>query len=340
MQALTYLLTALVPLAGGGNSLFHSKIGHGHFFSKEYTDVLKGLCCLIVIYVHVWPERGNTLQDAIGSFAYVAVTFFFLVSGYGMLAGIERKNNYLKHFWRNRLVSLLIPCILVNIVGYTLGVIVRGNTEPSVLFIINSYVVVLLQWCIWVYIIELCRVRWFSKNIILTDYLLIIGVLVSSLVLYLFMDGDGWCFERMGLVWGVLLYRYFVKIVAWMNKHRLMKAVFLIVIGGILGIAYLKYKPVFFWGAYLLKIVLAFVLLLLLFTATSNRKFGDKISDWLGSVSYEVYLSHGIALGTMSYVIPMDFNSGAYILISVIITLILSTGIHALGKPVVKKLRS
>ena len=154
------------------------------------------------------------------------------------------------------------------------------------------------------------------------------------------MDGDGWCFERMGLVWGVLLYRYFVKIVAWMNKHRLMKAVFLIVIGGILGIAYLKYKPVFFWGAYLLKIVLAFVLLLLLFTATSNRKFGDKISDWLGSVSYEVYLSHGIALGTMSYVIPMDFNSGAYILISVIITLILSTGIHALGKPVVKKLRS
>ena len=92
---ISYLFTVFVPLIGGGNSLIHSNLLKGQFFSKDYTDVLKGLCCLIIIYVHIKPERGNTLQDAIGSFAYVAVTFFFLVSAYGMLAGVERKQNYL-----------------------------------------------------------------------------------------------------------------------------------------------------------------------------------------------------------------------------------------------------
>jgi len=97
------------------------------FFSKDYTDVFKGLCCLIVIYVHVKPERGNMLQDAIGSFAYVAVTFFFLVSAYGMLYGLKKKNDYLEKFWRNRLVSLLMPCFLVNVVGFILGYGIKGE---------------------------------------------------------------------------------------------------------------------------------------------------------------------------------------------------------------------
>ena len=157
---LSYLLTILVPLIGGGNSWFHSSVERGQFFSKDYTDVLKGLCCLIVIYVHVKSERGNTLQDAIGSFAYVAVTYFFLVSAYGMLAGIEKKKFYLKNFWRNRLVSLLIPCLLINIVSYLLSFLVKGHSDLNILYIINSYVVVLLQWCVWFYIVEFCRIKW------------------------------------------------------------------------------------------------------------------------------------------------------------------------------------
>lgn len=343
-SAITYLLTLLIPLIGGGNSLVRSKLESVKFFSKEYTDVLKGLCSLIVIYVHVRPERGNVLQDAMGSFAYVAVTFFFLVSAYGMMAGVERKQNYLKNFWRNRLVSLLIPCFLLNIVSYVLGLTVKGDASMTILYQINGYVVVLLQWCVWFYIIEWCRMKWFADKTILTDWLLIAGVVVSSIALYLFVKAEvsaqaGWCFERMGLVWGVLLYRYYDKFVTWMDKHRIVKVILLTLIGGILGLSYLKYKIVYFWGAYLLKVVLGFALLLLLFTATSNRKFGDAISNWLGGISYEVYLSHGMVMGYMALFLPASFNSGAFILLSVVATLLLSTGVHAIGKPIVNKLR-
>ena len=305
---------------------------------------MKGLCCLIVIYVHVRPDRGNVLQDAIGSFAYVAVTFFFLVSAYGMMAGVERKKNYLKSFWRNRLVSLLIPCLLINITGFVLNWIVKGKASAAALYSINSYVLVLLQWCLWFYIVQWCRLKWFAENKVLTDILLIAGVVVSSLYLYFFVDAEvsseaGWCFERLGLVWGVLLYRYFDVVTAWMEKSRVVKVIILLLLGGFLGVSYLKFKFVYFWGAYLLKIVLGFTLLLLLFTATSNRRFGDKVSDWLGSISYEVYLSHGMVMGIMALLLPSEFNSGLFLFLAISATLLLSTCVHAIGKPIVNILR-
>jgi len=340
----TYLLTLLTPFAGGGNSLIHSRLEKGCFFSKDYTTVLKGLCCIIVIYVHIKEPYVNTLQDAIGSFAYICVTLFFLISAYGMMLSVERKKDYLRNFWRNRFVALLIPAFLINVLSFLLGIVNRGVYFVSTLYELNSYVAVLMQWCLWFYIVLWCKEKWFSGKKILTDWILIAGVVVSSLCLYLLVNADvsaeaGWCFERTGLAWGVLLYRYFDRIVAWMDEHRLVKVIILTFVGGVLGIAYLKFKPVYFWGAYLLKIILGVALITLLFTATSNRRFGDKVSLWLGNISYEVYLSHGMVMGALTLWLPQSISSGLFILLTVIVTLALSTIIHFVGKPIVSRLR-
>ena len=90
----------------------------------------------------------------------------------------------------------------------------------------------------------------------------------------------------------------------------------------------------------MLKIVLGVTLLLLLFSATSNRKFNDKISLWLGNVSYEVYLSHGMVMGALALWLPESIDSGLFILLTVLITLALSTAVHFIGKPIVNLLRA
>lgn len=341
---LTYILTLLAPLIGGGNFLITSKKDDKAFFGKDYTNALKGLCCLIVIYVHVGGGHGNALQDALGSFAYVAVTLFFLFSAYGMLLSVERKETYLRDFWRNRLVALLIPCLLINMVSFGSGILMSGEYHLSVLYQLNGYVAVLLQWCVWFYVVEWCRVKWFAEKKILTDCILIAGVVVSSLYLYFFVEAEvsaqaGWCFERIGLVWGVLLYRYFGKVKEWMGKNNWAKVIILTILGGILGVAYLKYKVVYFWGAYLLKIILGLVLITLLFTATSSRQWGNRVSQWLGDVSYEVYLSHGIVMGALTWLLPKGSDSGLFIFLTVCVTLVLSDVVHRVGKPIVKALR-
>lgn len=344
---LAYILTLLSPILGGGFALYGSKLSEGQFFSKNYTSVLKGLCCLIVIYVHVKEGYGNKLQDAIGSFAYCCVTIFFLVSAYGMMLSAERKGDYLKGFWRNRLLALLVPSLVVNIVGCVAHNIFSDDFSLKGLYQLNNYVAVLLLWCVWFYIVEWCKAKWFKDNTRLGDVLLIVGVVASSLYGY-FDDPDpiktgafsGWPYERMGLVWGVLLYRYFHALEGWMAERRMAKVMVLTILGGVLGVAYLKYKMVFFWGAYLLKVVLGFTLILLLFTLTSNRAFGNKVSLWLGNISYEVYLSHGIVMGVLVHLLAPEVNSGVFILLTVVLTLILSHIEHAIATPIVRRLRS
>ena len=126
----------------------------------------------MVIYVHFVGSHTNALQDAIGSFAYIAVTLFFVTSAYGMMLNAERKKDYLKTFWRNRLVALLVPCLCVNIVAFLLN-IVKNDFGWSVLYFINQYVVVLLQFCVWFYIVEFSMRRWFPKRKSLGDVILI-----------------------------------------------------------------------------------------------------------------------------------------------------------------------
>lgn len=339
---LNYLLTALAPLIGGGSFVIGSKIEEGTFFSKDYTSMLKGVCCLFVIYVHFHGAYTNNLQDAIGSFGYIAVTLFFMISAYGMMQSAERKEKYLNHFWQNRLVALLIPCLCINLVSIALS-FAEGSFEWHAIYHINGYVKVLLQFCLWFYIIELCKRKWFPKRHQFGDCMLIAGIVISSIFLYLFIYNDssstaGWCFERIGLVWGVLLNRYYQPFVKWMDSHRWTKVVLLCVISALFGIAYLKYKMVWFWGAYLLKIVLGLFIILFLFTATSNRKIGNHFGLWLGNISYEVYLSHGMVMGFLAYAMS-ELSSGMFILTTVVATLILSYFVHSIDKIIVKKLR-
>ncbi len=110
------LLTALIPLLLLFVALWQGKKSKDDkfFFSKNYTNTLKGLCAVTVILVHVPSQYQNVLQDAIGSFAFIAVTLFFFISAYGMQFSAEKKQEYLKHFWKNRLTSLLIPCVIIK----------------------------------------------------------------------------------------------------------------------------------------------------------------------------------------------------------------------------------
>lgn len=266
------------------------------FFNKDYTRVLKGACCIIVILVHVPVAHGNKLQDALGSFGYIAVTLFFMFSAYGMYFSKQRKNGYLLHFWRNRLSSLLIPMFFINLIEYIHCLISAEENSPSTLIKVNGWVWVLLQFCILFYVVELGEhFKLYKENV--SQFLLVVGVVGSSLFLYFYNGGLkcnsselGWCFERLGLVWGLLLLWNFnaIKKLISPNLYKKILAIFVCLV---LGITYLKFKYVFFWGEYLIKIVLGVSIIYLLFLVTYRRKWGNKAAYFLGDISYEVYLS-------------------------------------------------
>lgn len=332
-----YLLTALIPIVLLSVLLYGSK-GAGNqngFMSKEYTTIVKAACCIIVRLVHIPEAYTNRLQDAMGSFAYVCVTLFFLMSAYGMSLSEERKADYMRHFWRNRLAALLIPQLLINICALVLMNINNGG-GGNLLFI-NNYVVVLLGYCLWFWLVRQRR-RWYGHRI--ANTLLVGGVIISSLVSYFFAEKDAgfWCYERWGLVWGVLLYLFLPEVKKRVSSSK-SRILLFGVLSFVLGVAYLHFKTVFFWGEYLLKVVLGLTLIALLFILSSKRTLGNRVADYLGNISYEVYLSHGFVMGVIGRLYPR-LPSGVFILSTVIVTICFSAAVHAVGKPLVRWCRA
>lgn len=339
------ILTLLWPIIASVSQFFGIRRDKSDFFSTRYTNVLKGLACIIVFMVHVPMARRNPMQDAIGSFAYVCVTFFFLVSAYGMLYSADHRQDYLRQFWRGRLLSLLVPALLLNIVFWLYGGIGLSEWSVQGLLFVNDYILVLLEWCLLFYLVKRAQRRWFPTNDKLSDALLAGGVFLSSIVFYWFpsdtLRSGLWSHERMGLVWGLLLYRNLASVRGFLERHQRVTLFILAPLALVLGVGYLKYKAVFFWGEYLLKVVLGVVLLALLFSATFGLKIGDnKVSRWLGSISYEVYLGHAILMNILNTLIPTSIPSGQFICLACTLMVILASLVHPIAKTIIDKTRN
>ncbi len=342
---LNVLLTFLIILILFLSVLWKSKKSeHGEsFFDKEYTNTLKGLCSIIVIFVHIPVDKQNLLQDALGSFAYIGVTGFFLISAYGMQYGVEHKESYLKTFPVNRLVSLLVPNFVVNIAIVLVLCVFGKSVGLSQILGVNDYIKILLEYCLLFYIVNLLS-RKFNLRAVIGDVILILWVCLSSLYLYLSKDGDvvsaqlGWCYERLGLVWGLVLIRHFAGIKQWLMKKQPVKWVISLIAAAILGVAYEINKEVWLWGEYLLKIVLGLSIIIFYFLTTVKIRLDNPVTRFLGNISYETYLSHGMVSSVVLLLFP-DLMSGLYVGAVVGGTLLFSFLIHNLDKFIIVHLK-
>lgn len=305
-----------------------------YFFSPEYTKCIKGIMCIIVVLVHIPQNYSNTIQDAIGSFGYICVTLFFLFSAYGLMYSVENKKDYIKNFPKNRLLVLLIPFFISNI----LSVIVKIgqiSIKDAVLGAFGlssvSFVTVLIAYYIVFYLINR-----FLKNKTLKWIALISLPIIYSALNYK-IGWDRWFVEELGLSYGVIIYLVFNKYIKKFSNHTILKAILLGVVSAILGILYLKFKNVNVCGDYLLKIVLGISLILFVFNFTYIFKIKNKLLLKLGSISYEVYLLHGIVM----YLIQKTAitQSWIYVYATITGTVILAYVLNKLDTFIIKKVK-
>lgn len=338
MNYIDYLLTAILPIT----ILFilfygNKKDNEGNFFfSKDYTTVLKGICCLFIVIGHTPDEYKNMLQDMLSSFGYVRVTLFFMMTGYGLSLCASQKTDYMKHFWRNRLSSLLIPGFLVNLTVFFTHKQIEGYYNFKDIIFIDPYISVLLQYYIFFFIVQHGKKYYGEKN---GNIILVLGVILSSLLEYLLKEEfRAWPYERIGLAWGILLY-YFFNDIKSMITPKLWRIILYTFLCIVLGILYIKFKHIYFWCEYLLKIILGAIIITLLFTLSSTRIWGNKILSFLGDIYYEVFLSHLLMIEIIKNIFP-NSSSGIFILLVAISTIVFSAIIHYAGLPIIKICRT
>ena len=319
----------ILPLVFMGIATFYtdSKSDTG-FFDIGSTTCMRGLWCIVILLVHIPSDYQNFIQDMIGSFAYIGVTFFFMTSSYGLvLAAKNKPEKVIKGFWKRRLPKLLVPMVLVNVARVFAKLYADKEFLPLQFLGITGFVKQLLFFYLVFWIIFKILPKKTSWN--LKCSILCVCVIVFSITIY-FLD-IGWPVESFGFIYGVILANAKEVFLAKTKNKWLLKSGLLCAASLILGITYLKFKEVVFAGDYLIKLALGFAILLFILFLTAKLKFGNKISHFLGEISYEIYLIHDVVFIILAAVYP-QMDSGIFIVLSVVISVITSVIINKLSK--------
>lgn len=298
------------------------------FFDLENTTCMRGFWCIIILLVHIPLQYQNTIQDAIGSFAYIGVTFFFMTSSYGLLLSVEKNPQAMKNgFWKRRLSKLLIPMVLVNIVRFVAYISIYGIFDWWNLLQVTGFVRQLLFF----YLLFWLVFRFCADRVTLNVKCLIVGVGVVLFSILIYITGGfsifGWPPESMGFLYGVLLARLKEWFFHHMQTRWKLKCAEFCIGSLLLGVFYLKFKWVPFWGDYIVKIFLGLLILLFILVLNTKISIGNPVSRFLGKISYEVYLIHDVSFLILMG-LPFQYDSGIFILLSIVVTIMISIGVN------------
>ena len=281
------------------------------FTDKEQSNVLRGICCIIVVLVHIPANHGNFIQDAIGSFGYIAVTIFFLLSAYGLKYSLDNKKKYLKHFLRNRLLIIYIPFVIANLL-YQLIVM---KSEFDILKIVGikniTFVGELMLFYLIFYVIYKN-----IKDIHKADIVMIGFGIIISIISYLFKFG--WYVECLGFIYGIIIYKLQNKFNNIINKNYIFNLVFFTLLSIVLRIIYIRVKNIEMVN-YIIKVILGISLICLIAIILKRIKIYNKLLKKLGKISYEVFLLHIIIIHVFE---NLDITSGVYISLVIITTIL------------------
>ena len=146
-----------------------------------------------------------------------------------------------------------------------------------------------------------------------------------------------WCTEIYGFIWGIILFYIKDKIIVFCNKAWVAKCIVLCLIAVLLGVTYLKMKTVAFFGDYLLKIVLGLAIIFFILLLNAKINIGNRMSTYLGNISFEVYLLHGKVFGLVAF-LNASTQSSMFILISIVITVFASWITYNLSRIMIKEM--
>ena len=306
-----------------------------YFMSKEYSNILKGIMSIVVVLVHIPFQYSNKIQDAIGSFGYICVTMFFMFSAYGLMYSLDNKKDYIKTFLKQRLLVILIPFFIVN----TISLIILKEWNNGIIDMVKvilgvksiTFITVFIIFYIIFYII--CK---FVNNIKIRGWLLVIFPIIYSIGCYIFQI-QTWPVEALGFTYGILIYIFKKSIKKYMNEKFKVKLIISMFFSLIVGILYLKYKEIWLIGEYFIKIILGISIIWFVCQVTQKIKINNKILSFLGNISYEVYLLHGLVI---SLLIKTTINSSdIFIWLTIIGTILSAFVLNRLDKLIINKIK-
>lgn len=295
------------------------------FLSKNQGIILKGIMAIGIILHHLTLQYNNDLI-ILKPFKYIGFLFvglFFFISGFGLTISMLTKKDYFSNS-KTRILKVLMP-FLIAVLVYTLYYIILQDIEGKNIFFIVKYCWFIYE-IIGLYILYFLLYKKMNFKKATTVNCTII--IVFSIIIYISGESSIWYKSIFAFIMGIIIGRYKKEFINWINEKYWIKMIILIILLGI----FLGMSKYFDFG--ILEILtynvgtMLFILICLMFLA-KIKDFNNSILKYFGSISFEIYLYHGLVIDLFS---RFTLNKNIGVALILIFTFIIASGMKKVNQ--------
>ncbi len=310
-------------------------------FNQEWTDLrqsksLQGLAAVCIVCHHTsqqtcasWLASGNIVHglDAFIRTGFLFVAVFFFWSGFGLYKSFVNKPDYLKGFFRRRIVPVWVPYAVVCPLFTLLRIFLLGE-KMSPLYLVTNLTGLTLGYTF----------GWYVQTIVIfyglfamafglcSDRKKAAGVIAAGVAVWtvtgLFVDHNDWFLRGEWWYNSVLLFP--LGIITAQNEEKLFRffkknytpcliiaflSSALLITGAHFAEAYLGYygetwapfglKMEFRLITYLFQALSAVALVWLMMLGAMKIRIGNRVLEFCGNHTLEIYLTHAFPLESL-----------------------------------------
>lgn len=282
---------------------------------------LKAVLIIIIVLGHFVYYMENPVFNLIHKLGTSAVAMFFFISGFGCIRSYQRKGReYLKGFFRSRILGILLPAAILLIIHSCWKHQISMPPQYWFLFVILfDY---LLFWLCYSFLKPSLRIPalWIGSLLFIVVTILTGFDRCWWICCMAFPTG---CF--FSLVENTLAEVYSEKplcFIAWMSAGLLLFA-----------LTFLTHNPYIWTLSY---VGISWTLALIVSVIPLDH-LELPVLSFLGSISYEIYLSHITIFEVLQRLLPDAAPRSFYILATLLLTIVVAYVVNRLCKMVIKK---
>lgn len=309
------------------------------YLSVQHTKNLKGIFTLIVVFHHlaIFACVGDVYNIFINA-GYIAVGGFLFISGYGLMYQYMRKGRkYIRTFPKRRLLTIIIPAIVMAIVYFIVKKVLYGYNFNTLLFdfrrgasvISNGWYVTAIIYYYIAFFVSMILSELIKKQRFMSIFIFVATFIYMVVCRKLNFD-DHWFSAAFAFYFGVLWAMFKSKIDSNLRKS------IPVIVGCIIGFYYLFNVIIHFrygWMEFKCLMYLAIIVIL-----GMKMKLQSPFMEWVGDHSFEIYLVHGLFFDLLRNNYINVENPFSFMLTLFILTFLSSYVLHTIFVYMTKKI--
>lgn len=294
--------------------------------NSNHALALRGICAIEIMIGHIGISTGSIWLYPNRKAGILFVGIFFLLSGYGIAYSIENKGNYQKKFLIKRITKLFVPAYLVFII-FTLSDVVLFKAPRPWSIVSLSEFLGSLNWYVWEQLFF--YVLFWLVNRLMPRYVELIIIVCSVVfvgIAFVLGIDNPWYGSTLCFALGLCYYKMEKK---KCELKRIKWWIVLLGAGVCLGTSMLAFfvlgndsvvgNPI---ARNIASVSFCIIILLLL----EKIQIGNKVSQFFGKFSYEIFLVHPFVLSRLKRVAIE--SSLVYALMAIVLTITISYLVH------------